>query len=79
MKTHMGEIDITKFCDVELIKLATELRNSGFSEDSMVRKLAKQYFNNDSAICLQMVAIIVLPVITERLNYYINMYSTNLI
>jgi len=61
------EIVLENLCDNELLSIVDELQQSGFSEDSIIRKLAIQFFGGDSLVQLMSVSSKVLPVVAERL------------
>jgi hypothetical protein len=61
---------IKNLSDSELISVAEELQNETFSENSIVRKLAKKYFGNDAILQMLLVSTKLLPVITERFKLY---------
>lgn len=70
LKKNTEEINLNLLSDQELINIVEELQKETFPEDSIVRKLAKQYFNNDSLTNILFVGVKILPIITERMKIY---------
>ena len=65
------KIDINQFTDTQLVDLVSELHlNESFTDDSILRKLAKQHFGGDSLVQIIALSNVILPIVTERMRIY---------
>jgi hypothetical protein len=51
----------------ELLSIVDECQQEYFDDNSIVRKLAIQFFGNQSLICLLLVSAKLLPILAQRL------------
>ncbi len=63
-------IDLVNSPDELLVIVVRELQKDTWEENSIVRRLAKQYFGGDSLVQILAVANKVLPIITNRMILY---------
>ena len=64
------KINLDELSDLELIKIARELQNETFDDDSIIRKLTIQFFGGDSVTQMMFLALKLLPIITDRMSSY---------
>ena len=67
VNTVLAPVILENLSDAELIEIANECQNEHWEDDSIIRRLAKQFYGGDSLTQIMFVALKVLPVITERL------------
>lgn len=64
-------IDINLLTDTQLVEMVNELNlNESFTDDSILRKLAKQHFGGDSLVQIIALSNVILPIVTERMRFY---------
>lgn len=68
--TVLTPVILEELSDSELLEIVNDLHGEAFAESSIVRQLAKQYFDGDSITQLMFVGLKVLPVVAERMKCY---------
>lgn len=63
----MKQINLEELSDIELLEIVDEYQKGIFSETTIIRKIAKQYFGGDSLVQLVAVSSVLLPIIAERM------------
>jgi len=63
-------IILENLSDSELLSISDECQKSSWDENSIVRKLAKQFFGGDSLTQMLFVPHKVLPVVAQRMEKY---------
>ena len=63
-------IEIESLADNQLLEIVEECQKDSFDSESIVRKLAIQFFGNDNLIAIIGVSNILLPVIATRMKHY---------
>jgi hypothetical protein len=66
----MEKIVLKELSDSQLLEIVKELQKETFEENSIVRKLAIQFFGSDSVNRILQISIIILPVVAERMKCY---------
>lgn len=64
------EIKLNTLSDWELLCIVEELQGEYFDENSVIRRLAIQFFGDDSLTNMLFVGLKVLPVVAERMKIY---------
>lgn len=63
-------INLERLSDSELLEIVDELQKETFSDNSIARKLAIQFFGGDSLPQILSVGIKVLPIVANRMKEY---------
>ena len=67
----MEKIVLEELSDNELLEIIDELQKENFADDSIVRKIAFQFFGGGTTIIqLISVANLLLPIVAERMKNY---------
>lgn len=68
-------IILENLSDKELLDIVDELQKETFEENSVARKLAKQFFETDSIISIGFLSSKLLPIVAERMKAYSPYYN----
>ena len=63
-------IDIENLSDEELLFLVEEIDSLHVAEDSLLRKVASQYFGSNNTMDFIRVGMLILPIIAKRMKHY---------
>lgn len=64
------EIKIEELSDAELLAIVDEFQKEIIDNDSIIRKLSKQYFGGETVTQMMFVAYKILPIVAERMKCY---------